>query len=260
MKLVLLGTGGFMPTDEAQTACFMLPEVGVLLDAGTGLYRMPRYLQTPELDVYITHSHGDHTRGLVFLFASFFVDAVQRSVEPLNESNVEDFLATANQRLHSARIHATQSTIDFLAKEYEPFHMDFHLLKDEESLPCGGKLTSFGVGHAEEVGFRLDWPGHSLAYVTDTSARPDSPYIEMIRGVDLLVHECNGPDRTAGLMLMINHSYTAAVAQVAAQAQVGRLILVHKNPLRWSLEEDLEGARAIFPFIEVGEDGMEIEF
>ena len=96
--------------------------------------------------------------------------------------------------------------------------------------------------------------------MTDTSAKPDSPYIEMIRGVDLLVHECNGPDRTAGLMLKIHHSYTSAVARLAAQAQVGRLVLVHKNPLHWSLDDDLEAARVIFPSIEIGMDGMEIDF
>ena len=37
MKLVLLGTVGFIPTDQDQTAGLMLPEGCVLLDAGTGM-------------------------------------------------------------------------------------------------------------------------------------------------------------------------------------------------------------------------------
>ena len=40
MKLVLLGTTGYHANDRRQTACFMLPELGVVFDAGTGLYRV----------------------------------------------------------------------------------------------------------------------------------------------------------------------------------------------------------------------------
>jgi len=179
----------------------------------------------------------------------------------VNETNLGDIDAKANHILHTTRIHATQPALDFLAKQYEPYQMDWHLLQSQESLPCGGRLTSFSVGNQDEVGFRLDWPGHSLAYVTDTIAKPDAPYVENIRGVNVLLHECNGPNRLAKLMVNIHHSYTLAVTQVAALAQVGRLILVHKNPIeQWSIDEDLEAGRAIFPSTEIGMDGMEIEF
>jgi ribonuclease BN (tRNA processing enzyme) len=261
MKLVLLGTAGFIPTDRAQTACLMLPEVGILLDAGTGLYRMSQYLQTADLDVYLSHAHGDHTRGLVFLFASFFINEINRLEAEVDDSQIGAVVAAANDRLHTVRVHAAQTALNYLQKEYEPHRMNWHLLKDSEPLPQGGRLTSFSVSPQDEVGFRLDWPGHSLAYVTDTIAAPDAKYLEPIRGVDLLVHECNGPDRLAKMMARINHSHTSAVAGVAAQAQVGRLILVHKNPIpQWSIEADLDRAREIFPATEIGEDGMEIDF
>ena len=42
----MLGTNGAQPTDDAQTACYMIPELGIMLDAGSGLYRLPRYLET----------------------------------------------------------------------------------------------------------------------------------------------------------------------------------------------------------------------
>ncbi len=261
MKLILLGTAGFIPTDRAQTACFLLPEVGVLLDAGTGMYRMNRYLQTPEVEIYLSHAHGDHTRGLVFLFASYMVQEINRSAAMVDGQAIRAFQASSNDRLHATRIHATQTALDFLTQEYEPYQMDWRLLMVEEALPGGGRITSFDLGSHDEVGFRLEWPGHSLAYVTDTVARPDAPYIEHIRGVDLLVHECNGPDRLAGLMASIHHSSTSAVAQVAALAQVNRLVLVHHNPIEaWSIDEDLPRARGIFPSTEIGRDGMEIEF
>lgn len=261
MKLVLLGTGGLIPTEQAQTACFFLPEQGILLDAGTGLYRMHPYLQTSKLDIYLTHAHGDHTSGLIYLFASFLVDEINHTQAVVDGTGVGACVEKANDLLHTTRIHATQTAIDFLAKEYEPYGMDWHILKDQEPLPCGGVLTAFKVGSRDEVGFRLDWPGHSLAYVTDTTAKQNAVYIEHIRGVNVLLHEGNGPDRLAELMQHINHSHVAAVAEIAAQAQVGRLILVHKNPIAsWSIDADLDAARAVFPATEIGTDGMEVDF
>ncbi len=261
MKLILLGTAGFIPTDRAQTACFMLPELGILLDAGTGLYRMPQYLQTDTLDIYLSHAHGDHTRGLVFLFAAHFVGLVQAAQAALDEGGLGALSAQANRRMHATRLHATQPALDTLTQEYASFQMDWRLIQTHEPLLQGGTLTSFPVGNRDEIGFRLDWPGHSMAYVTDTIATPQAVYLEQIGGVDVLLHDCNGPDRLAKMMATIQHSTTSAVAQLAAQAQVGRLILVHKNPIpQWSIEEDLPAARKIFPNTEIGQDGMEIEF
>jgi len=261
MKLILLGTAGFIPTDQAQTACLMLPEAGILLDAGTGLYRMNRYLQTDEVDIYLSHAHGDHTRGLIFLYASYFVRQIHQLQARVDETNIGDIGIKSNHLLHTTRIHAAQPALDFLTKEYEPFQMDWHLMKDQEPLAKGGTITSFNLGNHDEIGFRLDWPGHSMAYVTDTIAKPDAPYIEHIREVDLLVHECNGPERLAKLMVQVGHSSTLAVVRLAAAAQVGRLVLVHKNPIaEWAIDEDLDAARAIFPATEIGMDGMEIDF
>jgi ribonuclease Z len=129
-------------------------------------------------------------------------------------------------------------------------------------LAGGGRLTYFPLRHqGGAVGFRLDWPGHSMAYVTDTTAGLDEPYVERIAGVDLLLHECYYSDDEADWAQQTGHSSTTPVAEVAKRAGVGRLVLVHINPRR--LEDDpvgLDTARAIFPKTEIGEDLMELEF
>jgi ribonuclease BN (tRNA processing enzyme) len=262
MKLVLLGAAGFIPTDQAQTACFMLPEPGIIQGAGTGLYRMHRYLQAAELDVYLPHAHGDHTSGLIYLFASFVVQGIRQAEGEVTKIISGEMGIKANNRLHSARIHATQPAVDFLAKEYALYRLDWRLLEPREPLPGGGWITTFSVNNgSDEVGFRLDWPGHSMAYITDTTADPDAGYLDTIRGVDVLLHDCYGPNRLAAMLVAVHHSYPEGVAQIAARAGVGRLILVHKNPIpQWSIHADVETARAVFPAIEIGVDGMEIEF
>ena len=65
------------------------------------------------------------------------------------------------------------------------------------------------------VGFRLEWPGHSLAYVTDTTADPSAEYVERLRGVDLLFHECNFDDSLREHAILTGHSPTTPVAEVA---------------------------------------------
>ena len=136
------------------------------------------------------------------------------------------------------------------------------MLTEDVELPRGGRLTHFPLEHPGGVlGYRLDWPGHSMAYVTDTTAAVDADYVEKIRGVDLLIHECYFPDAMAAWAKKTGHSSTTPVARVARQADVGRLVLVHLDP--GAAEDDsigLDVARAIFPATELGHDLMELEF
>ena len=60
MKLLLLGTSGYHPCERRHTACLMLPEVGIVLDAGTGFFRVRDLLATQhELDRVIVGFHHD---------------------------------------------------------------------------------------------------------------------------------------------------------------------------------------------------------
>ena len=64
MKIVLLGTGGYHPNERRHTACVMLPELGLIFDAGSSFFRVPARLRTRDLDIFLTHAHLDHC-GLV---------------------------------------------------------------------------------------------------------------------------------------------------------------------------------------------------
>ena len=246
MKLVLLGTTGYHPNDRRHTPCMLIPRHGVMLDAGTAVYRAGKYLETGELSIFLTHAHIDHVIGLTYLFNVVRTHPLSRIIV-YGEAQK---LAAVDEHLFS----------ELLFPMKPP--MEFRPLEDRIELAGGGRLTHFPLVHAGgSVGYRLDWPGHSLAYVTDTTASTDAPYVEKIRGVDLLLHECYFPDSNADWAKTTCHSFTTPVAEVARKAGVRRLVLVHLNPL--SIEDDpigLETARAIFPKTELGEDLMEVEF
>jgi ribonuclease BN (tRNA processing enzyme) len=246
MKLVLLGTTGYHPTNDRHTACLMIPEHGVLLDAGTSLFRARQFLATSTLDIFLTHAHLDHVIGLTYLFDVLY----EKPMDYVYVHGERDKLAALDQHLfHEALFPARPGF------QWKPLTGNVHL-------PGGGTLTHFPLKHpGGTLGFRLEWPGHSLAYVTDTTARADAAYVSHIRDVDLLIHECYFADGWEALAEKTGHSCTSPVAQVAAAANVGRLVLVHINPLDPTADPiGVDHARQIFPATEMGYDLMELEF
>src|SRR3989304_4873687 len=78
MRLILLGTTAYHPNARRHPPCLLLPECGVMLDAGTATYRAGEYLKTPELDIFLTHAHLDHVVGLTYLFSVMHAHPLRR--------------------------------------------------------------------------------------------------------------------------------------------------------------------------------------
>lgn len=246
MKLILLGTGGYYANDQRHTACLMLPEAGVVLDAGSAMFRVARHLATDRLEIFLTHAHLDHVQGLTQLLG-VLPEAVQR----------QSVAYGAQEKLDAIRGH-------LFSNELFPVPPAFRLETLPETVPLagGGTLRHFPLAHpGGSIGYRLDWPETSFAYVTDTMASAPAPYIESIHGVQLLVHEANFGDGAEEVAQLTGHSCLSDVARVAAAADVGLLVLVHVDP---SFEDDsqidLAAAKRIFPNTLLGTDRMEIEF
>ena len=246
MKLVLLGTSGYHPNDRRQTACLMLPELGVVFDAGTAMFRVADHVQTDTLDVFLSHTHLDHCFGLTFMF-----DIIPAG--PLKRVTVHGE-ADKLQAIREHLFHEELFPVD------PPFEMQ--PLAGKIKLADGAVLTHFPLKHpGGSVGFRIDWPDRSLAYVTDTVAAKNADYIKHIRGVDLLVHECFFCDDQPEQAELTGHSCLMPVVELAAAAEVKKLVLVHINPV-YNEDEcyDLAAARKIFPETSIGTDGMVLEF
>lgn len=244
MQLVFLGTGGYHPNERRHTASLLLPDAGVALDAGTGFFRVQNAIRSSTLDVFLTHAHLDHVCGLTFILV------------PLLRGDLE-----------RVRVFGTEETIQavrthLLANEMFPVVPDFewHVLDGGVILSDGGKLTWTALEHpGGSIGYRLDWPDKSLAYITDTTAPGN--YEEFVNGVDVLVHECYFPDELDDWARKTGHSSSSNVARLAKAAKVKRLYLVHIDPQRCDNDPiGLHGIRAIFANTELAEDLLEIEF
>ncbi len=248
MKFILLGTAGYHPNERRHTSCALIPEAGVMLDAGTAMFRAPRYITTESLDIFLTHAHLDHVAGLTYLFSTL----------------AQTKLTTVRVHAEAPKLHAIEEHLfsEHLFPKRPPYEAVPLQPTGEVVLSGGGRLTCFPLKHpGGALGFRLDWPGHSMAYVTDTWGDAGAEYLQSIEGVDLLVHECFFGDDRADWAQTTGHTHTTPVAQIAQRVGAKQLVLIHLNPL--SNADDpigLDTARAIFPATVLGEDGLEVAF
>ena len=68
IKVIFLGTNGWYDTATGNTVCVLIdaPEAYVVLDAGTGLYKLDQYIKDRKKPIYLflSHFHFDHIIGL----------------------------------------------------------------------------------------------------------------------------------------------------------------------------------------------------
>ncbi len=249
MRVVFLGTGGYHPSEERHTACIMLPEAGIVLDAGTGAFRIPRRLATRSLDIFLSHGHLDHVVGLTYLLA------------PLALKQLDHVRVHATDRvIHAVREHLFSEPLFPVMPAFEFCPLQGH------SLTVSGTVVRWSTLESHpgtSMAYRLetaDQQGHvrSLAYVTDTTA--DGSYLDFIRGADLLIHECYFPDGNEDWAHKTGHSSTSAVLRTARDAAVGKLVLVHVDPRSTGADPlHLADASPQFPAVEIASDGLELD-
>lgn len=228
MKLLPLGTNGFIPARGRQTMSFLVVDgdAALLLDAGSGVARLlePAANAALEgierLDVLLTHYHLDHVVGLSYLpgVARDRRLRIFAPAPPLTEGGPET-LAT------------------LIAPPLFPITLDRWPMP-VEVVPFGGPALEIGPFRLRvraqrhpggSAGVRID---DRLAYVTDTVVDPETA--RFVRGVGTLLHEVwltaeEAEREDAG---RTGHSAAPGVAALAKRAAVGRLVPVHHHPRR----------------------------
>ncbi len=225
LRLVPLGTNGYIPTGGRHTMSFLVlgPDEALLLDAGTGVARLLepeiRELLRPyrSLEVLLTHYHLDHVVGLVYLIGAWRNRPIRiwGPAPPLCDSGPREAIGKLlNPPLCGVPL-----------AEF-PMPVEIVELTGETARIAGMTIRLRRQDHpGGSVGVRL---GDALAYVTDTAADPQT--VELARGVDLLMHEVwkTDAERADGS----GHAPVGRVAALARAAGVRRLMPVHHFPGR----------------------------
>jgi len=226
MEVHFLGTTGYHPNSQRHTMCVMLPELGLVLDAGTGFFRVREHLVTRDLNILLSHTHLDHVVGLSFLFDV-----------PLQEDSTAHVYAT-KEKLVGIESHLFHPTLfpvrpPFTGHGLIPDPNEADAGGGRFELGCGTRVRWFPVDHpGGAIGFRLRLPnGRVLAYITDTTASADAAYRSEIQDVDLLIHECYFDDGAEEHARLTGHSCLTPVLDLVRDCRPGRTALVHLNPV-----------------------------
>lgn len=252
MKLHCLGTTGFHPSPSRHTACYYLPEADLVLDAGTGIFRLvEKLLESPKqsLTILLSHAHLDHTVGLTFL-----LDAMAATeLSHLRIVGESEKLAAVREHLYHHLLFPVAPTMEFVALD-----------GNKGQLNIGdARVTYFPLEHpGGSVGYVLDLGTRRLAYVTDTVARPDAEYLDQIRDASLLLHECYFDDQQQALAEKTGHSWLSAVEEVVRDVRPQSTLLIHINPLAEILNTDfaLNQVQVQQLKMQVATDGQTVEF
>lgn len=225
----------------------MLPEIGVVLDAGTGMFRVRDLIQTETLDIFLSHVHLDHCIGLTFLYDVLLDKNLDRVTVHVDPSKIDDL----KNHLYASALFPVQPNF-----EIKPIQAGEKLILND-----GSELETFPLIHPGGcLGFRINWSDRNMAYVTDTTACPDATYLENLKGVNTLVHECYFADGHEDLAATTGHSCLTPVAKVAAKVEADSLYLVHINPLDESDEPlDLGTIESIYRGAVVASDHMVVD-
>jgi ribonuclease BN (tRNA processing enzyme) len=243
MDVILLGSGGWIPTSRRETCCALVRDGAgaLLLDAGTGISRLveqPELLDGIErLDVLLTHFHLDHVIGLSYLPALPVAEppAVWGPGRALDATPTGDIL----HRLVGPPLFG-----------YQARDLTGPIL---ELGPGASSVGSFDI----EARIQRRHPGGSLAfrlgdelvYCTDTAYDPENA--AFARGAALLCHEAW---YAAAETDDPSHTAAGAAAGLAADADVGRLVLIHVSPMLRDDRELEAAAAARFERVAAGED------
>ncbi|MFG0260863.1 MAG: MBL fold metallo-hydrolase [Novipirellula sp. JB048] len=250
MQLQCLGTVGYHPNAQRHTSCYFLPESGILLDAGTGVFRLTPHIQTDSLDILLSHAHLDHSCGLTFLLDVLFETAV-KSCRIWGEK----------AKLEAIRTHLFADLI-FPA----PLDAEWREIDAFDEFSIGDCTVSYRPQDhpGGSVAYRLEWPHAQkrLVYATDNTGDTSAAMAAWGQRCDLLMQECYFRDTAEQWARKTGHCWTSRVAEVANGMRPKKLLITHLNPRDLSDDPvDLETIRRQVDCpVLLAEDEMTVEF
>ncbi len=242
MKLHLLGTGSALSDAHRTTTMLAVEEAGriVLVDCGgDAVQRMLRLGLDPAAlhAVVLTHEHPDHISGFALLVERLWLLGRRAPIPVYGPAPTLDVA----RRVFGAYATAGWQGLPALDWHEVPFEVGAPVFSDNTFT-----VTAAPVDHpVPTIGLRVAAAGGAvLAYSCDTAKC--AHVVTLARDADLLVHEATGA--MPGV-----HASAEEAAETAAEAGVGRLVLVHLPP--GMTDDHLVEARRRFSHTELGEEG-----
>ena len=282
LDVVFLGTGGSVPTARRATACVLARLGGdrLLFDCGEGSQRqMQRSTGLVQVDeIYVTHFHADHYLGIPGLLKTYDLTDRQAPLRVIGPPGLGDLFSSLRRIF--GRISYELELVELgegeamrrAGYEVRAFPVEhrmraygYAVVEDERPGHLNAeRAAELGISHGPDLG-RLQ-RGEEVVADGDT-VRPeqvmgepragrkfvitgDTAPAEMTRlaahEAQLLVHDASFADEEATRAAETGHSTARQAAELAREAGVEMLALVHAST-RYDVRDLLAEAREVMP-------------
>lgn len=215
-KLVILGSSNALSSRDNENTHMVLVgrERIVMVDCvNNPIHRLEQagidFLDVTEL--ILTHFHPDHVSGVPLLLMDMWLRGRTKLL------TIYGLHYTLDRMEQLMGLYSWESWPNF-------FPVAFHRLPDLENctlLDCAEfRIASSPVHHLiPTIGLRFDFKTNQKSLVYSCDTEPCVEVVRLAQGADILIHEASG--KTLG------HSSAGQAGQVATQAEVGKLYLIH---------------------------------
>ena len=202
----------------------------IIFDAGTGIRGLGKSMTARNIEeafLLMSHTHWDHINGFPFFAPAFNPDfklnikaghlADKGGIKQVFEKQMENPTFPVPLEIMAAKL------------EFE----DFIVGSVFETVP-GVTIRTEPLNHpGGATGYRVEYGGKSVCYVTDTEhvvGDPDQNILRLIHGADLVIYDCTYTDDEFPSKIGWGHSTWQEGVRLCQQAEVGQLAIFHHDP------------------------------
>lgn len=267
-----------------------------LIDCGEATqFQLARQdVNTHKIDrIFISHLHGDHFFGLPGLLSTMHLNRRTTDLHIHGPRGLEEVLLANfrhTQTVLNYRVFIYENHPHFPEVIFEDDTLSVETVPLRHRVPCTGFLfrekpkqrriipeklpagIPFELFRKLKAGDDIMFEGEfirnedvtlpprchrSYAFCSDTIYHPQ--VVSQIFGIDLLYHEATFAQAQQDRAEATFHSTTEQAADIAQQAQVGKLLIGHFSGRYRDLQPLLQEARQVFPNTELALEGMRFE-
>lgn len=243
------------------TSCIEVRCAGHLfiLDAGTGLRLLGMELNeagSVDTDILLTHTHIDHIAGMPFFIPLF---------KPGNRLRIHaGHLWDNDVRLRDVFLRLIEAPIFPVPLEAVGAQVSFEEFRagDRLDLREGVVIRTAPLNHPNgATGYRIEWDGKSVCYVTDTEhveGEIDANILALIEDTDIFIYDATYTAEEYPAFRGWGHSTWEAGAALAERGRVGRYVIFHHAPEHTDDDMDriAERAQKTFGSTVVAQEGL----
>jgi len=249
-KVIILGSSNAIPSADHENTHMVVmgEERTVMVDCvGNPIVRLEKAgIDFNDLtDLILTHFHPDHVSGVPLLL-------------------MDMWLMGRNKPLNIYGLHHTLDRMENLMGSYgwaewpDFFPVAFYRLPAQEMttvMDCQEfRIFSSPVRHLlPTIGLRFEFNHVKKIMTYSCDTEPCAQVIRLAEGADTLIHEAAGSTR--------GHSSAAQAGEIARQAEVGKLYLIHYPTGKYANTDLVAEARLRYQgSVSLAEDFMELDF